>query len=279
MIAVPLAPPARAAEPDLPAITVESSPLLGTNPIYRDLDAHSGIPADAGEYLRDLPGVSGIRMGGHGIDPIIRGQSQTRLNILLDGAYSHGGCPNRMDPPSAYAPLAGYDRITVLKGGAQVRHGGGGSGGTVLFERIPPHFEAEGGARGELEAGYQGNSDSRETAFDLAAGNQRGYVRALGGYVEADNYRDGDGRTVRSAYENRAGALLLGYTPDPDSLLEISAERIQEREVLYAGAGMDAPESDNDLWRLKLRRENLEYGPILEVGTLIERLCTEMLKN
>ena len=62
-----------------------------------------GMPVDGGEYLRGLTGVSGTRMGGHGIDPIIRGQSQTRINILLDGAYVHGGCPNRMDPPSAYA--------------------------------------------------------------------------------------------------------------------------------------------------------------------------------
>ena len=38
--------------------------------------------ADGGELLRSIPGVSGTRMGGRGIDPIIRGQSQNRLNIL-----------------------------------------------------------------------------------------------------------------------------------------------------------------------------------------------------
>ena len=51
---------------------------------------------ETADLLRDIPGVSGSRMGGHGTDPSIRGLSQTRLNILLDGAYVHGGCPNRI---------------------------------------------------------------------------------------------------------------------------------------------------------------------------------------
>ena len=48
---------------------------------------------DGGDLLKSLPGVSGIRMGGRAIDPIIRGQSQTQLNILLDGATIHNACP------------------------------------------------------------------------------------------------------------------------------------------------------------------------------------------
>ncbi|MFG1491574.1 TonB-dependent receptor plug domain-containing protein, partial [Oceanospirillum sp. HFRX-1_2] len=52
---------------------------------------------DGGELLKSLNGISGTRMGGRAIDPIIRGQKQTAVNVLLDGAYLHGGCPNRMD--------------------------------------------------------------------------------------------------------------------------------------------------------------------------------------
>ncbi|MEW8586763.1 MAG: TonB-dependent receptor plug domain-containing protein, partial [Candidatus Thiodiazotropha sp.] len=118
---------------------VETAPAV----IMQPVESNSlGLPADGGDFLRDLNGVSGIRMGGHGIDPVIRGQSQNRLNILLDGAYIHGGCPNRMDPPTAYSALESYDSVTVIKGSQTVIYGGGGSGGTVLFERKPPRFEA-----------------------------------------------------------------------------------------------------------------------------------------
>ncbi len=57
--------------------------------------------SDGGELLQSLTGVSAIRMGGRALDPVIRGQKETQLNILLDGGYIHGGCPNRMDPPTA----------------------------------------------------------------------------------------------------------------------------------------------------------------------------------
>ncbi|MBA1332715.1 hypothetical protein QQ73_17090, partial [Candidatus Endoriftia persephone str. Guaymas] len=83
-----------------------SSPALSVMPME---DAKKGIPADAAELLRGVTGVSGARMGGHGIEPIIRGQSQNRLNILMGGAYIHGGCPNRMDPPTAYSAIESYD--------------------------------------------------------------------------------------------------------------------------------------------------------------------------
>ncbi|MES9847772.1 MAG: TonB-dependent receptor plug domain-containing protein, partial [Candidatus Thiodiazotropha sp.] len=100
----------------------ETAPAVTRTPVD---DGSQGLPADGGDFLRDINGVSGIRMGGHGIDPVIRGQSQNRLNIILDGAYIHGGCPNRMDPPTAYSALESYDSVTVIKGSQTVIYGGG----------------------------------------------------------------------------------------------------------------------------------------------------------
>jgi iron complex outermembrane receptor protein len=185
-----------------PVILVEDSEL--PNPAIQNWlpeDIKLGPVADGGELLRNLPGISGSRMGGRGIDPIIRGQSQNRLNILLDGAYVHGGCPNRMDPPSAYASLNSYDSITVIKGSQTVVYGGGGSGGTVLFERVTPRFNAGETYRAEAYTGYKSNSDTKQFGADVAAGNQDWFVRAIADYTDANNYEDGDGDTVRSAYE------------------------------------------------------------------------------
>ncbi len=112
-----------------------STGLLAADPVILVEDAALPAPAirtfqpeeielapvsDGGELLRNIPGISGIRQGGRGIDPIIRGQSNNRLNILLDGAYVHGGCPNRMDPPTAYSSMNSYDNIIVIKGSQSV---------------------------------------------------------------------------------------------------------------------------------------------------------------
>jgi iron complex outermembrane receptor protein len=221
----------------------------------------TGVPADAADFLRDINGVSGIRMGGHGIDPIIRGQSQTRLNILLDGAYIHGGCPNRMDPPTAYSAMESYDSVTIIKGSQTVRYGGGGSGGTVLFERRPPQFEPGKNYLVRIDTGYKSNSGTKDLSADVAAGWKLGYIRGIVGYQDSDNYEDGDGNEVRSAFTNQSGNLILGYAPDQNKNLELNLEATREEDVLYAGAGMDSPSSDADNVRLKYEQRD-RLGPL-----------------
>jgi len=107
--------------------------------------------ADAGEALRAVPGVSASRMSQHGVDPIIRGQKADQLNVLIDGAYVFGGCPNRMDPPTSFGSLNLYDRVVVEKGVQSLLHGTGGSGGTIRFERDTAELAAEAGVRGSLQ--------------------------------------------------------------------------------------------------------------------------------
>ncbi|MGD8796006.1 MAG: TonB-dependent receptor plug domain-containing protein, partial [Thiohalophilus sp.] len=127
---------------ELPQIAVEAEAEQQANKTTQPAEASQiGVPGDGGEWLSRTPGVAGVKMGSHGIDPVIRGQKQNQLNVLLDGAYVFGGCPNRMDPPSAYASTATYDQLTVIKGVESLLYGSGGSGGTVLFERQDPKFE------------------------------------------------------------------------------------------------------------------------------------------
>jgi iron complex outermembrane receptor protein len=241
-------------------------------------DSAQGLPADGGDFLRDVNGVSGIRMGGHGIDPVIRGQSQTRLNILLDGAYIHGGCPNRMDPPTAYSAMESYDSVTVIKGSQTVLYGGGGSGGTVLFERKPPRFEAGKLYQGQVDGGYKSNSKTKEFSTDIAAGSQSAYIRGILGYKDADNYEDGDGNEIRSAFENQSGNLILGYTPDQNKRLELNIEATREDDVLYAGAGMDSPMSDADNIRFKYQQTD-KLGPFTGVKAEIYTTQVEHLMD
>lgn len=243
---------------ELPTITVEdSSPEIDRQLLDPHEDTH--FPVDGGSYLRQVTGVSGIRMGGHGIDPMIRGQSETRLNILLDGAYVHGGCPNRMDPPTAYSNLETYDKVTVLKGNKSVLYGGGGSGGTVLFERETAPFDTEKSWRGKVGGGYHSNGQGKNGFADIAVGNPSFFARGIGSYDTADNYKDGNGKEIRSGYTNKSGGLILGYTPNADTRLEFSSELIREKDVLFAGAGMDSPISDNDIFRLKFSQSRFNF--------------------
>tara|TARA_R100000005_G_scaffold126_1_gene67 strand:- start:9070 stop:11106 length:2037 start_codon:yes stop_codon:yes gene_type:complete len=215
----------------------DGSTLLSEAPITRPTH-------DAGELLRSVTGMTALRRGGRGFDPIIRGQSQSNLNVIANGAYSYGACPGRMDPPSTYVGVDSFDSVSVIKGHRSVIYGAGGSGGTLIFEHLRPEL-GKNGMTGSVTTGYTGNSDLGSLSGDFAVGNDRGYVRAFGAIRESGNYEDGNGDRVASAFESTSAGLVAGIELTPETYLEISHEQASEDDVWYAGNGMDAVFADS----------------------------------
>ncbi len=238
---------------DLPVIDVEAAlPVDATAATLTEENTVRPAPADGGEWILDIPGVSGIRMGAKGVDPVIRGQKFNQLNVLLDGAFVYGGCANRMDPPTAWADAAGYDSVTVIKGVQSLLYGSGGSGGTVIFERGEPVFEAGRSFAGAAGGGYQSNGEAWDAFVDLAGGSDKAFIRGIVSAREAKPYDDGDGNEVRSGYKTRTGALTLGARTAADTLFRFDADVTRGRDTLYAGAPMDAPTEDGELYKLRM---------------------------
>ena len=213
--------------------------------------------SDAGEALREVPGVSASRMSQHGVDPIIRGQTATQLNVLLDGGYVHGGCPNRMDTPSSFATFETYDRVVVEKGVQSVQHGMGGSGGTVLYERDTAAKAATPGLQGHAGIATSSNGLNGAAYVDGMYSNGKAYVRAFGEYSDADSYKDGDGNKVPSATTKTAGGVVAGYRISENAGIEGTIEAVRGKDTLYAGADMDAPKDDMNAYRLKYWNQNM----------------------
>lgn len=248
---------------ELPALVITGQ---STSSLTKELNPAKakGVTADTGEWLAKQNGISTNRMGGLGLDPVIRGLGQNRLNILLDGAYVFGGCPNRMDPPTAYAALSSYDLVTLSKGVTTLRHGAGGSGGTVVFERQQPSFTADDSTiSGQLGSSYATNGEAVKGWGRVLAGGEKGYIRAFGEYSQAENYKDGAGRKIWSGYETSQGGASLGWTPNLDSWLEVSYEETRERDIKFAGAGMDSPTSDNKTYGIRGR---YDISPLLTLS-------------
>lgn len=213
------------------------------------------IPAhDGADYLKTMPGFSVIRKGGTDGDPVFRGMAASRVNILMDGEAILGSCGSRMDPPTAYIYPESYDRITLIKGPQTVLYGPGNSAATVLFERDPPYY-----AEPKLEASGSttvGSFGRRDVVAEAMAGNALGYLRLNGTYTEADNYKDGDGNEVHSAYERWNGSLALGWTPDENTSLELTAA-LSDGKAAYADRGMDGSSFDRENIGLKFEKHQL----------------------
>ncbi len=200
--------------------------------------------ADGGAVLQSVPGVSGSRMGSHGIDPTIRGQKQGQLNIIDDGVFVHGGCPNRMDPPSAFLSLEGNDELVVEKGYSSVQNGPGGAGGTVRTKRNAPVFEEGQTSKFSVSGGYDGNGDARDILAKTAVSfDEDTYVRANLEKKKARSYEDGSGRDVRAGYSNQGGRIDFGTSPVQGTDITFGVQMDDTRDALFAGAGMDSPEA------------------------------------
>ncbi len=147
-------------------ILVEDSFLINPNAATPgNVNQGTANYADGSDFLKQINGISGGRFGGRGIEPVIRGQSQTQLNVLLDGSVVYSSCPNRMDPPASWVALETYENVTVLKGVQSLAYGAGGSGGTVLFERDTRALAEDEGTHGR--AGIMTNSNG--TNYDAMA--------------------------------------------------------------------------------------------------------------
>lgn len=231
---------------------------VSDKPLVTTLDAAAPvqpIPAqDGADILKTVSGFSVSRKGGAGGEVVLRGQAGSRLGILLDGESVLGGCPHRMDPPTAYVFPGSFDRVTVLKGPQTVLYGPGNSAGVVLFERTPQRLAAAGGTfDGSLTFGSFGRND--QTA-EAKAGTPDFYAQAGYTRTQSDDYKDGDDNRVHSQYERSNTHAALGWTPDVDTLLELSATR-GGGEVAYAGMGMDATQLDRDNLSLHFRKTNV----------------------
>ncbi len=213
------------------------------------------MPAsDAADYLKSIPGFSAIRSGGSNGDPVFRGQFGSRLPLLTNGTQMLGACPSRMDAPSSYISPDTFDALIVVKGPQTVLWGPGASAGVVRFERERPTLGAE---PVQFSASLLGASAGRnDQSADLALGNAQFYARATANHSHGQDYEDGQGQRVPSAWDKWNTDLALGWTPDADTLLELSAGA-GDGHARYGGRGMDGTQFKRQSWGLRFERQQL----------------------
>ena len=220
------------------------------------------VPAsDGADYLKTVPGFASLRSGGTNGDPVLRGQFGSRLNLLAGDGALLGGCPSRMDNPMSYVSPETWDRLTIVKGPQTVLWGGGASAGTVRFEREIPYFDQPGlRLEGSATFASHGRSDQ---VLDAAAGNAQFYGRLTANRSESGDYEDGAGHRVPSAWDKWNADAAIGWTPDPDTVLEASIGTGDGR-ARYAGRGMDGSQFERTSYGLRFEKKGME-GRLREV--------------
>ena len=211
----------------------------------------AAIQTEPVQRLSSDASVSLSRMGGRGLDPVIRGQNEERVEVLLDGMRVEGACPSRMDPPTSRLSTALAPVLEVRTSNRTLRWGPI-AGGQVVATTAAPEFADDNRTTGHLTLGGADNGEGKLVNGSVAAGSKDAFIRLAGGYDEADDYEDGDGSEVRSSYENTEGRVDGAWTADNGLYIKGMVSRQEERDVSFPGRGMDAPKTDTDLYRLEL---------------------------
>lgn len=214
------------------------------------------IPAtDGADYLQSIVGFSAIKNGGTNGDVTFRGMFGSRIKILTDGSESLGACPSRMDAPTSYISPESYDQISVIKGPQTVQYANTGSAATVIFERRPEQFTKDSHYRGQASVllGSYGRLDQN---IEAAIGDEHKYFRVNANRSEANNYQDGNGNAVPSNWERWNTDLALGWTPNENTWLELTAGKA-DGEAAYAGRSMDGSQFARESLGLRFEKKNI----------------------
>ena len=231
-----------------------SSPVMDkatiSNEAIEEIDTRNAV--DGGDLLKNINGVNTIRRGGHGLEAVIRGQSDQRLNTFLDGAMVYGACSAKMDPASTYANVNNYDSVTVIKGTQSVLFGAGGPGGVVSFKRVTNPV-----TKPEFRIGQ--NFDSNAGAYTTSGNvvyplSSTSYLRLNGSTTNAGNYETGSGIKPLTEYSTTDYTVILGTLLSDGSKLEVNYSNNRQDKVGYPGLAMDIAYSYTDMYTLKYHR-------------------------
>ncbi|RIV93365.1 TonB-dependent receptor [Aurantiacibacter xanthus] len=195
--------------------SIAATPLSGARVERDSLARKQASTSDTGRLLADLPGVSASSGGGFSSMPSIRGLSEQRVTVLVDGFTIDMACPNDMNSPLSYTDPQTISSISVLTGIAPVSSGGDNIGGVISVESTPPQFAAAGKTlvTGELSSFYRSNGDGFGGAARLTVATGSLSATYTGSYAQSDQYEGGggDGLVRSTEFAKTDHALALAW--------------------------------------------------------------------
>lgn len=236
-----------------------------------DIRKLSAATSDTASLLSLLAGVSVNQTGAVSSLPMIRGLSDDRLRIKVDGMDLIAACPNHMNPPLSYMAPSDVGQMTVFAGITPVSVGGDSIGGTVISESKAPEFTAAPAFDGDIGGFSRSNNSASGTNVRLSRTSENLYASYSGSYSSGDNYTAAkDFKTVTqtgrpghtlaldevgsTAYETQNHSLRLAYRTGMDVFdLQIGYQNMPSQ--LYPNQRMDLLDNQQTRVNLNWQRE------------------------
>jgi len=201
-------------------------------------------------FLENIDGISMTKRGAFGWEPVIRGQSDQRMNLVIDGMQVFKACVDKMDPITSYVEMNNLSRLKIDKSGAGVAENGTGNSTVNLItqkagsERLTM----------DLSSGLRLPDNLRTIQMSGNVSDKRGRngVRFSGSYKKADDFEAGNNQTVENTqYEKLNLNLNYRHTFASNHSVELNYITDKAYDVGYPALLMDATKALADIGQLK----------------------------
>jgi iron complex outermembrane recepter protein len=203
--------------------------------------------------LSRMTGVSLVRRGSFGQEPMIRGLSGGQINVTIGGVKIFGACTDKMDPVTIYIEPVNLSSIEMNSGvdGAEF---GSTFGGALNMQMAEPMIRKE---KLSGRAGVDFQSSARAINYFSAvnlSGKTSAYRASLS-WRKSNNYYSGDGEEVQfSQYEKLNVSLSGKWSLGTGDTLVADALYDQGWNIGFPALPMDVGSATAGIYSLNYKR-------------------------
>lgn len=172
------------------------------------------------DILSRIEGVSLIRRGSIGMEPVLRAFSAGQVNIVIDGMKFFGACTDKMDPATIYTEPVNLKSIDIKYAGDGMAMGSS-IGGTLNLKLAEAELNADKKLTGTIASGYYSAARAIQNILAFDYSTEKWAMRASGVYRKAGNYRNGSKQLVDfSQYEKTNASISGKYRINKKSIIK-----------------------------------------------------------
>lgn len=212
--------------------------------VLESMDAAPYAAASLADELNGVTGVSLVRRGPSGAEPVVRGLGWERVQTKVGILPLYGACPARMDPPVSYVGPAAFTTVKVVKGVPSVTLGPPGSGASLVLSTDHQHRHGV----DPTFAGWVRSAVDSARGGGLAQGGVQGGTkeldyRATAEVVRLHRYETASGARVPGNHDAARASVALGYDLKRGHRLFGSVSYAREHNISYPALPMNTDDS------------------------------------
>jgi iron complex outermembrane recepter protein len=221
----------------------------------------AGKLAGTEDLLSRMSGVSLIRRGAFGLEPVLRNYSAGQINMTIDGMRIYGACTDRMDPVSIYIEPVNLRSIQAGHGSAASLMGST-IGGQINFQLKEPDTSCHKKISGQLSQSWASNNGAIHSSGWIQRSGGKLSIRAGGIYRKAGNYLAAERKEIPwSGYEKANFSTVMLYQID-------SRQSIRLDMIYDIGRNIGFPALPMDVGKATALIGSLSHRIILKRGLL-----------